>query len=139
VFAFLRTRRWVVLRRLILVSIVLAVAYRTYGDSLTSWFRGPDPARDIVIARAEFRPDLPGAKPAWIITFRNQSRRYTYDRVQMEATYRDNGGNVLETDKMVVRQKLIPGAEQVVASFDARSRPGAARGGLKVLDAEVVK
>jgi len=61
---FLGSREWVMARRLILVVILLFLGYRTYGDAIISRLRGPNPKRDITITRAEFHPELPGAKPA---------------------------------------------------------------------------
>ena len=51
----------------------------------------------------------------------------------------DGKGAVLETDKLVVKQKLAPGDEQIVGSVDFKSRGAATRGSLKVLDAEGVR
>ena len=136
---FLRSRQWVIARRLILVGIILFLGIRQYGDSLVSLLRRPNGSRDIVITRAEFRPELPGAKPAWIIGFRNNSDKFTYDQIQLEATYLDDQGNVLERDKLEVRQKLPPRDEQLIASVDFKSRGAATRGTLKVVDAEGVK
>lgn len=135
---FLRTRQWVIARRLVLVGIVLVVAYRQYGDSVALWFQGPDPVRDIVILRSEFRPELT-LKPAWIISFRNDSVKFNYDDIQLEATYVDDQGNVLETDKLVVKQKLTPGEETTIFSSDFKNRGAASRGTLKVLDAREVQ
>jgi hypothetical protein len=132
---FFRSRRWVVTRRLILVALVLAAGYRSYGGAIGSWFRGPDPARDILISRAEFRPSEPGVRPGWIIVFRNQSSRFSYDRIKVEATYLDDAGNVLETDSLVIDQKLAPGSDQVVGSLDPKNRGSATQGRLRVLDA----
>ena len=130
---FLRTRQWIVARRTVLVGIVLIVAYRSYGDAIVSRLRGPNGQRDITITHAEFRPELPGAKPAWIIGLRNNSNRFTYDQIQLEATYADDKGSVLEKDKPVVKQKIQPLAQishrfpeptaghYVVAGFSPRS------------------
>ncbi len=136
---FLRSRQWVLSRRLFLVGLVLIVAYRQYGDSLTDWLRGADPTRDIVITKAEFRPELPGERPAWIIGFRNDSAKSTYDNIELEATYFDDAGNILETDKLVVKQKLAPGHEQVVPSRDFKTRGAATRGMLKVVGAQELR
>ncbi len=137
--AFLRTRQWVATRRLLLVGIVLIVAYRQYGGSILLWLTGPNPAKDIVITRSEFRPELPRAKPAWIIGFRNNSRKFTYDDIELEAAYIDDRGKVLETDKLVVKQKLPPGGEKVIASSDFKSRGAASRGTLRVVSAKEAK
>jgi hypothetical protein len=136
---FLRTRQWVVARRLVLVGIVLFVGYRTYGDAIISRIRGPNGQRDITITHAEFRPELPGAKPAWIIGFRNNSNRFTYDQIQLEATYVDDSGSILEKDKLVVKQKIPPGDEKLIASVDFKSRGAATHGTLKVMSADEVK
>ena len=136
---FLRSREWIIARRLVLVAIVLFLGIRQYGDSLVSLLRRPSPTRDIVITHSEFRPELPGAKPAWIIGFRNISDKFTYDQIQLEATYFDDKGNVLERDKLAVRQKLPPGDEQLVASVDFKSRGAATRGSLRVVGAEQTK
>ena len=136
---FLRTRQWIVARRLVLVGIVLILGIRQYGDSIVSYLRRPNPGRDIVITRAEFRPELNTAKPAWIIGFRNTSDKFTYDQIQLEATYQDEVGAVLERDKLVVRQKLPPGDEKLIASVDFKSRGPAKRGTLRVVGAEAVK
>ena len=136
---FLRTRQWVVGRRLFLVVVVLVVAYRQYGDSIVARFAGPHPERDIKITRAEFRPELPGAKPAWIIGFRNDSNRFTYDQIQLHATYMDDQGAVLETDTLNVKQKLSPGDEQIIGSIDFKSRAGATRGTLTVVGAKEIR
>ena len=136
---FLRTRQWIVARRTVLVGIVLVVGYRTYGDAIVSRLRGPNGQRDITITHAEFRPELPGAKPAWIIGFRNNSNRFAYDQIQLEATYADANGSVLEKDKLVVTQKIQPGGEKLIASVDFKSRGAAARGTLKVMSADEAK
>jgi hypothetical protein len=136
---FLRSRQWVIARRLILIGIILFLGIRQYGDSLVSLLRRPNPVRDIVITRAEFRPELPGAKPAWIIGFRNNSDKFTYDQIQLEATYMDEDGRVLQQDKLVVRQKLPPGDEKLIGSMDFKSRGGAKRGLLKVVGAQPVR
>ena len=135
VFGILRSRQWVMGRRLALLSIVIILGIRNYGGSLLSRFRAPDPASDIAITQAEFRPDIGTANPAWIIGLRNLSPRTTYDQIEFEATYRDADGKVLETDKLLLHQKLVPGDEQLVASTDRKSRPGAASGTLKVTGA----
>ena len=136
---FLRSREWVIARRLVLIGIILFLGIRQYGDSLVSLLRRPNAPRDIVITHSEFRPELGGAKPAWIIGFRNNSDKFTYDQIQLEATYFDDKGNVLERDKLAVRQKLPPKDEQLVASVDFKSRGAATRGSLRVVAAEQVK
>jgi hypothetical protein len=136
---FLRSRQWIVARRFLLIGIILVVGVRQYGNSLVTLLRRPNPARDIVITRAEFRPELPGAKPAWIIGFRNGSEKFTYDQIQLEATYMDDTGKVLERDKLVVRQKLPPGDEKLIGSVDFKSRGAAKSGSLKVVGADQVK
>jgi hypothetical protein len=136
---FLRSRQWIVARRLLLIGIILVLGVRQYGNSLATLLRRPNPARDIVITRAEFRPELPGAKPAWIIGFRNGSEKFTYDQIQLEATYMDDAGKVLERDKLVVRQKLPPGDEKLIGSVDFKSRGAAKSGSLKVVGADQVK
>ena len=99
----------------------------------------PNPTRDIVLTRTEFRPELPGTKPGWIIGFRNNSDKFTYDQIQLEATYMDDQGKVLEKDKLVVKQKLPPGDEKLIGSADFKSRGAAKSGTLKVTGAEQVK
>ena len=136
---FLRSRQWIVARRVLLIGIILVLGIRQYGSSLVTLLRRPNPARDIVITRAEFRPELPGAKPAWIIGFRNGSEKFTYDQIQLEATYMDDAGKVLERDKLVVRQKLPPGDEKLIGSVDFKSRGPAKSGSLKVVGADQVK
>jgi hypothetical protein len=135
---FLRSRQWIIARRLLLVGIILVLGIRQYGDSLVSLLRRPNPSRDIVITSAEFRPELPGAKPAWIIRFRNNSDKFTYDQIQLEATYLDDQGKVLDRDKLVVRQKLPPGDEEFVASLDFKSRGAAKQGTLRVVGAKAM-
>jgi hypothetical protein len=136
---FLRTRQWIIGRRLFLVAVILILAGRQYGTVLISRFTGPHPERDITITRMEFRPELPGAKPAWIIGFRNDSNRYTYDEIQLRATYMDEKGKVLETDTLLVKQKLSPGDEQIVGSVDFKSRGAATVGTLTVLGAKEMR
>ena len=136
---FLGSREWVMARRLILVVILLFLGYRTYGDAIISRLRGSNPKRDIIITRAEFHPELPGAKPAWIIGFRNNSNRFTYDQIQLQATYLDDKGTVVETDKLTVEQKLPPGNEKIIGSVDFKSRGAATRGSLVVVGAAEVK
>ena len=135
----LRTPQWVWGRRIALVILVIILALRNYGPTLSSWLKGRDHEHDVVITKSEFRPDLGQAKPAWIIGLRNTSNRYTYDQIELEATYKDSSGKLLETDNMIVRHKLVPGDEQVIASTDIKSRPGATTGTLRVLGATSVK
>ena len=136
---FLRSRQWIIGRRLFLVGIIVFLAIRQYGDSFVSLLRRPDPVRDIVITRAEFRPELPGNKPGWIIGFHNNSDKFTYDRIELEATYFDDQGKALEQDKLVVSQKLPPGDEKLIGSSDIKSRGTAKTGTLKVLGAQEVQ
>lgn len=130
-----RTRQWVWGRRLALVTLVIILGVKNYGNSLSSWLMGPDNKHDVIITRAEFRPDLGQIKPAWIIGLKNTSSRYTYDQIELEATYKDSSGKILENDKMIVHHKLVPGDEQVIASADIKPRPGATTGSLKMLGA----
>ncbi len=136
--SFLRTREWVIGRRLALVAIILFLGYRSYGDAIISWIARADPVRDIEITRAEFRPEVNGTRPAWIIGFRNNSNRYTYDDILLDATYMGEDGSVLEMDRLTVKQRLIPGDEQIVGSVDFKSRGAASRGTLKVVGAQQI-
>src|SRR5215813_7524768 len=138
-FEFLKTRQWIVTRRVILVVIVLAVALNRYGGGLATLLYRPNPKKDIEITRTEFRADIPAARPVWIIGFRNTSRRYTYDVIQLEADYFDKDGALLQKDKLVVHQRLDPLEEKSIASPDFKERPNATRGTLTVLDAVRVK
>ena len=134
----LQSRQWIVARRLLLIGIILVLGIRQYGNSLVTLLRRPNPIRDIVITRVEFRPEMPGTKPAWIIGFRNGSEKFTYDQIQLEATYLSEEGKVLERDKLVVRQKLPPGDEEFVASLDFKSRGTAKQGTLRVMGAKSI-
>ena len=136
---FLQSRQWILARRLLLVGIILFLGVRQYGNTVVTWLRQPNPTRDIVVTRAEFRPELPGAKPAWIIGFRNNSDKFTYDQIQLEASYINDQGKVIERDKLVVQQKLPPGDEKLIASVDFKSRGSAKTGTLTVLGAAAVK
>jgi hypothetical protein len=139
ILAFLRSRQWIIARRLVLIGIIVFLAIRQYGGQVTTLLRRPNPVRDIAITRAEFRPELPGAKPAWIIELRNNSDKFTYDQIQVEATYLDEAGKALDTDKLVIRQKLPPGDEKLIGSVDFKSRGAARRGNLKVVGATTVQ
>ena len=139
VLHFFRTREWVFIRRLVLIGMVLFLAYRSWGTSLLSPFQSANATRDIVVTKSEFRPDVPGSKPAWIIGLRNNSSRFGYDQIQIEATYRDKSGAVLQKDTMTLHQKLVPGQEEVIGSTDFRERPGATDGNLKIVSAVTLK
>jgi hypothetical protein len=136
---FFRSRQWVIARRLVLIAILIVVGYRSYGDAIVSRLRGPSPQRDIVVTRSEFRGELPGIKPAWIIGFRNNSNRFTYDEIELQATYMDNMGQILDTDKLVVKQRLTPGDEKIIGSVDFKNRGAATQGTLRVMGAQVIK
>jgi hypothetical protein len=131
----LRSRQWIVGRRLVLIGIVLMLGIWQYGGDITRMLTRPDPAKDIVITHAEFRPELPGAKPAWIIGIHNNSSKYTYDQIQVAATYLDDQGKIVGRDKLVIRQKLPPGDEKLIGSVDFKSRGTATRGSLTVTGA----
>jgi hypothetical protein len=135
---FLRTRQWIVARRLILVGIVLYVGYRSYGDNITAFLTRSNPQSDIEITKTEFRVDIPAERPIWIIGLRNASRRYTYDRIELEASYFDKDGTFLQKDKLVISQRLDPLQEKTLASPDFKKRENAARGSLAVLTARRV-
>jgi hypothetical protein len=137
--SFLRSRQWVLARRLLLVGIILVLGIRQYGNSLVTLLRRPNPTQDIMITHAEFRPELATAKPAWIIGFRNDSDKFTYDQIELEAAYMDEQGKVLERDKLLVKQKLPPGDEKLIASVDFKSRGAAKTGTLKVVGAQQVR
>ena len=136
---FLGTREWRIARRGILITIVLVIAVSRYGGSLVGVFNRPDPKKDIEISKVEFRTDVPTAKPIWIIRFRNGSRRFTYDSIQLEANYFDKDGKLLQKDKLVVHQQLDPLQEKQIASPDIKERPDATSGTLTVMDAQRVK
>jgi hypothetical protein len=137
---FLRTRRWVTGRRIILILIILFLAYRNYGDRIGSWTDDANDAqRDIVITRAEFHASAPGERPAWIITFRNSSSENTYDQIELDAVYSDAAGRVLQRDKLVVKQVLGPLEEKQVASMDSRERGAAVNGTITVVNAKIVE
>lgn len=136
---FLRSRQWIVARRLVLIGIIVLLGIRQYGGRLAMLLTRPDPARDIVITHEEFRPELPGAKPAWIIGVHNNSSKYTYDQIQIAATYMDQEGKVVDRDKLVIRQKLPPGDEKLIGSVDFKSRGTATRGSLTITGAATVK
>ena len=136
---FLRTRQWIIARRVILVTIVVLLALNRFGGGLTSLLYRPNPKHDIEITRTEFRADIPAARPVWIIGFRNASRRFTYDVIQLEANYFDKSGALLQKDKLVVHQRLDPLEEKSIASPDFKERPNATQGTLTVLDAQRVK
>src|SRR5262249_36196690 len=132
---FLRSRQWIIARLLFLVGIGIILAIRQYGNGLVTLLRRPTAPRHDDITLRQCHPDLAGTKPAWIIGFRNNSNKFTYDQIQLEATYRDDQGRVLETDKLVVRQKLPPGDEKLIGSVDFKSRGAAKSGTLKVVSA----
>ena len=136
---FLRSRQWVLGRRLVLVGIIILLGIRQYGGNIARMLMRPDPAKDIVVTHAEFRPELPGAKPAWIIGLHNNSNKYTYDQIQVAATYLDDQGKIVDKDKLVIRQKLPPGDEKLIGSVDFKSRGAATRGSLTVTGAATVK
>ena len=135
----LRLRQWIIGRRLVLIGIIVLLGIRQYGGEIARMLTRPDPAKDIVITRAEFRPELPGAKPAWIIGIHNNSSKYTYDQIQVAATYLDDQGKIVDRDKLVIRQKLPPGDEKLIGSVDFKSRGTATRGSLTVTGATSVK
>ena len=137
---FLRTRQWVVGRRLILVAAVLFLAFRNYGDRIISLIQPVNDAqRDIVITKAEFHGSGPGERPSWIVNFQNTSSEHTYDKIELEATYSVEAGTVLQKDTLVVNQRLRPGEERLVASVDSRERGAAVNGYVTVLNAQKVE
>jgi hypothetical protein len=136
---FLRSRQWIITRRLVLIGIILFIGIRRYGGQVTMLVTRPNPARDIVITHAEFRPELPGVKPAWIIGMHNNSSKYTYDQIQVAATYMDQEGKVVDRDKLVIRQKLSPGEEKLIGSPDIKSRGIAKSGSLNITGAATLR
>jgi hypothetical protein len=135
----LRSRQWIIGRRLALIGIIVLLGIRQYGGGIARMLTRPDPTKDIVITHAEFRPELPGAKPAWIIGIHNNSSKYTYDQIQVAATYLDDQGKIVDRDKLVIRQKLPPGDEKLIGSVDFKSRGTATRGNLSVTGAATAK
>ena len=134
-----KSREWGIVRRLLLVLLVLIVVYRLYGDRVAGWLQHPNATRDLAITRAEFRTDIPGSKPSWIIGFKNGSRRFAYDRIQLDATYTNSSGDVIQRDKLLVHHRILPGEETIIGSPDFRERPGAVAGDLKLIQADAVK
>src|SRR3989442_2950400 len=65
-------------------------------------------------------------RSAWIIGLRNNSDKFTYDQIQVEAAYLDEEGTALEMDKLTIRQKLPPGDEKLRSeehTSELQSRP----------------
>jgi hypothetical protein len=139
VLQFFRTREWIFIRRLVLIGLVVFLGIRTWGSYLLMPFQSANASRDILITKSEFRPDIPGAKPAWIIGIRNNSSRFGYEEIQLEATYLDAKGAILQKDSMTLHQKLVPGQEEVIGSTDIHERPGAANGRLRIVSAKKLK
>lgn len=125
-------------RRLALIALVVILGIRNYGDTVSSWLQGSGDEQDVIITKSEFRPDLGDVKPAWIIGLKNESDKTAYEQIELEATYKDAEGNVLEVDTFVVRQKLLPGNEKLIASTDIKSRPRATTGTLRILGAKSI-
>jgi hypothetical protein len=121
------------------VGLIVFLGFRTWGSYLIAPLQSPNAARDIAITKAEFHPDLPGAKPAWIIGLRNNSRRFGYEQIKVQAKYLDQSGATLQVDNMTLNQKLIPGQEEVIGTTDFRERPGASSGTMTVIEATVLK
>jgi hypothetical protein len=138
-FEFLRSRQWILARRLVLLGIVLILAIHNYGGTVWGMLQRPDAARDVQITHSEFRTDVAGDRPVWIIHFQNASRRFTYDNLQMEASYFDNQGTQVDKDHWVVHQKLGPGQDITIGSADIKMRGTAVNGTLKVVGATQVK
>ena len=136
---FLKTPQWALIRRIVLVVIVIVVAFRSYGGGLTSLFSRPNPQRDIVVTKSEFRTDISNEKPVWIIGFRNSSRKFTYDNIELQANYFDKDGKFLSKDTLVVGQRLDPLQEKTIASPDPKQRENATQGSLTVLAARQVQ
>jgi hypothetical protein len=136
---FPRTRYWFIGRRVALIFIAVIVGYRSYGDTVANWFRGPDPSMDIVITQSEFLPAPDGDRPLWFIGLRNESASTTYDQIVMEATYMDALGATTEVDRIIVSQRLGPGEQQDIGSLDRIRRDRATTGTLRILDAQVVE
>ena len=139
ILQFFRTREWIFIRRLVLIGLVVFLGIRTWGGYLLTPFQSANASRDIAITKSEFRPDVPGSKPAWIIGVRNNSSRFGYAEIQLEATYLDKTGAVLQKDSMTLHQKLVPGQEEVIGSTDIHERPGATNGKLKIVSATTLK
>ena len=134
-----RSRGWVVGRRAVLVVIVLAAAYRNYGDTITDWFGRPASGIDIVLTHVEFRAGLVNdARPAWFIGLANRSRDTAYRNIVLEATY-SNETDILERGEIVIDEHLNPGQETLIGSRDPEARSGATRGSLRVVGAEAVE
>jgi len=139
ILQFFRTREWVLIRRLVLVGLILFLGLRTWGSYLIAPLQSPNAARDIALTKVEFRPDLPGTKPVWIIGLSNNSKRFGYDQIKVQAKYLDKSGATLQVDNMTLHQKLIPGQEEVIGTTDFRERPGAANGTMSIIEATVLK
>ena len=139
ILQFFRTREWVLIRRVVLIGLVVFLGIRTWGGYLLTPFQSANASRDLAITKTEFRLDVAGSRPAWVIGIRNNSSRFGYDLVQLEATYLDKSGTVLQKDKMTLRQKLIPGQEESILTTDIHERPGATNGRLKIVSATTLK
>jgi hypothetical protein len=72
---FLRSRQWIIGRRLALAGIILVLALRQYVGNIVTLFRRPHPERDITITRRNFVRCRERA--VWIIGFRNGSDKPT--------------------------------------------------------------
>ena len=133
-----RSSYWSRLRRPLLIVAVIVLGYRSYGDSIARWFQPADPVTEIVITHSEFRPEVGGERPVWILRLYNSSSRNIYDRVVMEATYVNIDGVVTEKDQIIINQRLNPREEKEIPSRDPKPRINAARATLKVINAQVV-
>ena len=69
----------------------------------------------------------------------NNSKRFGYDLIKVQAKYLDKSGATLQVDSMTLHQKLIPGQEEVIGTTDFRERPGAINGTMTIVEAAVLK
>ena len=122
-----------------LVIAVIVLGYRSYWDSIVGFIGGPDPTQDIVITYSEFIPQGNGNEPLWIIRLRNNSSDTTYDEIVLNATYMNNRNEIVETDQIIIKQRLNPKNEEEIPSRDPKIRDTAATAKIEILDAKIIE
>lgn len=134
----IQSHYWVYVRRTILIIAVIVLGYRSYWDSIVGFIGGPDPTHDIVITYSEFIPQGNGNKPLWIIRLRNNSSDTTYDEIVLNSTYMNNRNEIVDTDQIIIKQRLNPRNEEEIPSRDPKVRDTAATAKIEILDARIV-
>jgi hypothetical protein len=94
---------------------------RTWGSYLIAPLQSPNAARDIALTKVEFRADVSGTKPVWIIGLRNKQQAIWLRPHQSSGKISRQIGSNVAGRQHDSASEADTGTEEVIGTTDFRN------------------